>query len=85
MARRPSKGELQAAKSELSAIHELATESGNWSADSARYHAYSASRYLETLNQAGEALPDWALRNQKFLEAQGWRFPYVPRAGGRWL
>lgn len=73
---RITRAEIAAAQKNLADIHELATESGNWDAASARYHAPMATRALDTLAKTGHSPPDRALRNRRFLEAQGWRFPY---------
>lgn len=76
MAKKPSKGELIAAKQNLGAIHDLATETGNWNAGSVHYHADSASRAMAIIHAGGEPLPEWAVRERRFLHGQGWRFPW---------
>jgi hypothetical protein len=72
-----TKGMLQAATSNLDMIRELCTESGNWDGNATQYHAPQASRNMETIVAGGGTLPDWAVRNKRFLEVQRWKFPWV--------
>lgn len=71
---RVTKGMISAAMSNLASIWEIAHEAESRPAASLQYHARSASNSLSVLNKASEPLPEWLVRNQKYLTAMGWRF-----------
>lgn len=62
------------ARFQLEGIRELARESGRQGAFA--YNAGSATRYMEAIHKAGEPLPEWAIKDHRFLQAAGWQFPY---------
>lgn len=71
---RITKGMISAANRELACIWELATEQGNPNPACLQFHADAAGRYLTTLRQAGQPMPEFAIRNFRFLKAMGWRY-----------
>lgn len=72
---RITKGMIEAAYFNLEGIRDVCRESDSpgacW-----QQNAYSATVNLETLAAAGKPAPEWALRDRKHLQAQGWRFPH---------
>lgn len=73
---RISKGMIQAANRELDCICDLANEAHQIDGSGhhvLRYHAESASRYIDVLNRAGAALPARVVAKNAMLKNCGWR------------
>ncbi len=73
---RITKGMIQAAISEINCICDLANEAHQIDRSGLtvlRFHADSASRYIEVLRHANVALPDRVTAKQKMLQQCGWR------------
>lgn len=73
---RITKGMIQAANRELDCICDLAIEAHQIDHSGLvvlRFHADSASRYIDVLKRASIALPERVVAKQKMLEQCGWR------------
>lgn len=70
----------EAAAYSLNRIREMAEQTeyvygAEESADTYRYHAPAANRYIEIIHEYGGALPAWVLLNSEYFSACGWRIP----------
>lgn len=73
---RVTKGMIEAANRELDCICDLASEAhaiDNSGYVVLRYHAPSASNYLDVLRRANVALPARVVAKEKMLRQCGWR------------
>lgn len=56
---------------QLEAIREIASEGRSWA-----FHANSANNYMRSVVAAGWVLPEWIIRDWRFLRTQGWTVDY---------
>ncbi len=52
---------------QLEGIRELAKEERSWA-----HHANSANNYMKAVVAVGWPLPEWIIRDWRFLRTQGW-------------